>query len=238
MISIVCPTYGRPRQLEELISCFLRRDVQDCHLFIVNDHPRQRLIFNHPEVTVINKPVRYPSLGEKRQDILSMIPSGLWTTWDDDDIYLPGYLSYSLELHARFRSPASKHMKCWQDSGKRLYRIVPAGWMNTVLCDRDLFLRDSGFQPGTNNSCVPAISSLLRNGHLIGPGLWDKVPPTFIYRIDNGRSHCCIMPEETARDLVAAAADPVEGDIELIPHWEEDYAAKAANSWQALAATL
>ena len=234
MITVVCPTFGRPRGVCETIACFLSQDCRDARLVIVNDHPEQTLLYAHERVTVINKPERYPSLGEKRQAILESLPSGLWTTWDDDDIYLPNYLSYSLMNHQRFRTSASKHWWHWIDSGKRLYRISPAAWMNTVLCDRDIVLDVGGFKPGTNNTCVPVIAGLLKHRHLVGPAHGDGQPPTFIYRLGDGKSHCCMKDEANAYAETAAAADTVRGEIVLQPFLADDYAAKALASWNAL----
>jgi len=54
-ISCLCPTYGRPQCLEEAIFSFLTQDYQgEKELVILNDLADQTLIFDHPDVKIIN----------------------------------------------------------------------------------------------------------------------------------------------------------------------------------------
>ena len=54
-VSCMCLTYGRPHLLEEAIESFLRQDYQgQKELIVLNDLPQEELLFNHPEVHIIN----------------------------------------------------------------------------------------------------------------------------------------------------------------------------------------
>ena len=54
-VSCLCPTYGRPQCLEEAIFSFLTQDYQgEKELVILNDLADQTLIFDHPDVKIIN----------------------------------------------------------------------------------------------------------------------------------------------------------------------------------------
>lgn len=235
MITILCPTYGRPRRLEELIASFLRQDYDGAHLQIWNDHPDQVLRFIHPRITIHNLRPRCPSYGIKRQLMLEAADPGLVAFWDDDDIYLPNHLSYSLGHHALYKTECSKHLFHWVDGGHSRFRITTAGWCNTLLATRDLLLGAGGFDCVPNHTCEGLIRRLLAQGHLIGPGSWDHQPPTFIYRQDDGHHHVSREAAESAYDSMDRHADTSEtGSIQLLPHWEHDYQAMADASWQAV----
>lgn len=235
MITILCPTYGRPRQLEELIASFLRQDYDAAHLEIWNDHPEQILRFSHPRITIHNVRCRFPIYGAKRQIMLESCDPGLVAFWDDDDIYLPTHLSYSLCHHALYKTQCSKHLFHWVDGGHSRFRIATAGWCNTLLADRDLLLGAGGFDPVPNHTCEGIIRRLVEQGHLIGPPDTDGQPPTFIYRQGDGRHHVSREHPDDAHQSMEDHADTREsGVIQLLPHWERDYQAVADASWEAV----
>jgi glycosyltransferase involved in cell wall biosynthesis len=96
-VSCFCLTYGRPRVLEEAIHSFLEQDYAGPkEMIVLNDYPDQILAFDHPEVQVINLPRRFRSLGEKLNAAVALAAHDLLFVWDDDDIYLPHRLSFSV----------------------------------------------------------------------------------------------------------------------------------------------
>jgi hypothetical protein len=184
---------------------------------------------------MMNHEARFPSFGQKRQYLLETAPAGLVSFWDDDDIYLPNHLSYSLEWHRQFKTPASKHMAQWFDGGHRLYRIGGAAFMNTVLADRQVLLDVGGFDPIHNLTCVSMMHRLVRAGHLHGPAHYDDKPPTFIYRIKDGKHHVSSTAPTEAYSSMDVNADLSEtGVVEITPQWNQDYIAKASASWGAI----
>jgi hypothetical protein len=97
-VSCICPTYGRPELLEEAIQSFLLQDYRGPkELIVLNDFDRQFLMFDHPEVTIINLPRRFRTLGEKHNAAVALASHDLIFVWDDDDIYLPHRLTFSVE---------------------------------------------------------------------------------------------------------------------------------------------
>ena len=236
-ITILCPTYGRPRRLEELLSCFLRQDYGNCSLHVWNDHPEQVLRFIHDRVTIENIRPRFTSYGAKRQFMLEACRPGLVAFWDDDDIYLPNHLSYSIGHHAHYKTQCSKHLFHWVDGGHSKYRITAAGWCNTLLADRDLLLGAGGFDSVPNHTCEGLIRRLIATGHLVGSGAWDHEQPTFIYRQGDGNHHISRESVATAHMSMDLHADTREhGIIQLLPHWERDYQAVADASWNSVQA--
>jgi hypothetical protein len=60
--------------MEELIylgsyKSFLKQDTltDRCELIIVNDYPLQTLVYNHPNITIINMPKTFTTIGDKEQ---------------------------------------------------------------------------------------------------------------------------------------------------------------------------
>ena len=119
-ISCYCSTYGRPtRLLENSIQCFLEQDYQGPkELVILNDFDRQELIFDHPEVRIINHPTRITPLGKKFNYNISLCKYDILATWEDDDVFLKNRLSYSYEnlnngifhTHSAFFEVAEKNI--------------------------------------------------------------------------------------------------------------------------------
>lgn len=109
-VSCMCLTYGRPDLLEEAIGSFLLQDYEgEKELIVLNDLPDQELVFDHPEVRIINVKKRFRGLGEKRNACAALCSHDLLFVWDDDDIYLPWRLSYcvqKLREGRRFFKPA------------------------------------------------------------------------------------------------------------------------------------
>ena len=101
-VSCVCLTYGRPDLLEEAICSFLMQDYGgDKELIVLNDHEQQFLTLDHPdehrEVRIFNFRRRFRTVGEKCNAAVALASHNLLFVWDDDDIYLPHRLSFSVE---------------------------------------------------------------------------------------------------------------------------------------------
>lgn len=98
-ISCYCSTYGRPKRLlENSIQCFLEQDYSGPkELVILNDFNKQELVFEHPEVKVINHPERITPLGKKFNHNIELCKYDILATWEDDDVFLKNRLSYSYD---------------------------------------------------------------------------------------------------------------------------------------------
>ena len=94
-ISCKCITYGRVATLEESIESFLKQDypADKCELIIVNDYPLQTLIFDHPQVKVVNLVKTFETIGEKENYATELCQGDIICQWDDDDIALPNHLN-------------------------------------------------------------------------------------------------------------------------------------------------
>lgn len=98
LVSCYCATYGRAHCLEEAIECFLKQDYKGPkELVILNDYDQQTLVFDHPEVRIINLASRITPLGAKFNATVKNCRGNILMCWEDDDIYLPNRISYTLE---------------------------------------------------------------------------------------------------------------------------------------------
>lgn len=93
-ISCKCITYGRVSTLEESVESFLKQDYPKdrCELIIVNDYPLQTLIFDHPQVKIINLDKTFDTIGEKENFATELCQGDIICQWDDDDVALPNHL--------------------------------------------------------------------------------------------------------------------------------------------------
>jgi hypothetical protein len=107
-VSCMCLTYGRPHLLAEAIESFLRQDYAGPkELIVLNDLECQTLRFHHPEVRIVNVTKRFRTVGEKRNACAALATHDLLFVWDDDDIYLPHRLSFSVKMF----DPAKRFFK-------------------------------------------------------------------------------------------------------------------------------
>jgi hypothetical protein len=146
-VSCICPTYGRPGVLEEAIQSFLLQDYPGRkELIVLNDFDRQLLIFDHPEVTIINLPRRFRTLGEKHNAAVALASHDLIFVWDDDDIYLPHRLSFSVE---RFdaRKGLFKAGRAWLWNDGRLSGPEANLFASGGCWSRELFERVRSYAP-------------------------------------------------------------------------------------------
>lgn len=93
-ISCKMITYGRVDTLVEALHSFLIQDypTDKCELIIVNDYPKQKLIFDHPQVTIYNLDETFPLIGEKENYAIERCKGELIAVWDDDDVALSNHL--------------------------------------------------------------------------------------------------------------------------------------------------
>ena len=87
-------TYGRVEMLEESLHSFLQQDYPGPkELIIVNDYPLQKLVFDHPEVKIINLDYTFSTIGDKENFAMEHCSGDIICQWDDDDVALPNHLS-------------------------------------------------------------------------------------------------------------------------------------------------
>jgi glycosyltransferase involved in cell wall biosynthesis len=134
-VSAVCCTYGRFKCVERVMNCFLAQDYPNKELIIYNtdtDSPydvgqsiHSITIVNRSIDSVTNEP--YTNVGAIRRDALMFATGDYVVTWDDDDIFLPHFMSQAINRMAQTGLPSFKPEKSFFYSGDNL-RLV----MNTL----------------------------------------------------------------------------------------------------------
>jgi hypothetical protein len=176
----MCLTFGRPqRVLEEAVCSFLNQDYPgDKELLILNDFAGQTIVFEHPQVTVVNAPARFPSVGEKRNAAAALCRHDLIALWDDDDIHLPHRLSFSQskfdEKKRFFKATRAFVLNDGVISGPATNRFHAASMWHRSIFD------EAGGYPPTGSGEDEDIEARFKR--LIGPGLYyDAIAPGEIY---------------------------------------------------------
>ncbi len=236
-VSCICLTYARPALLEEAIFSFLRQEYAGPkELIVLNDYDKQYLEIDHPEVRMVNLPKRLRTVGEKMNMAVALAAHDLLFVWDDDDIYLPHRLSFTVEKLApqqRFFKPD----KGWVlDSGT--LRGPEANLFHAGSCwTRTLFDAVGGYAAeGTGYDWDFETRLARRFPGAIAP--YDIRPQDiyYVYRWGGtGSYHMSgfgnYQPGENVghQEVEAyvqrsAAAGHIRlGRISLVPHWQKDY---------------
>jgi glycosyltransferase involved in cell wall biosynthesis len=246
-VSCICPTWNRPNWLEECIQSFLIQDYRgDKELIVLNDNPEQELLYDHPDVKVINVKEKYKSLGQKYNDMFFKMASGdVITPWEDDDIFLPHKISHGLRMMDKFGADYYKLGRAyyWND-GKITYdHKTHDGISNNLFwCAAfytiDVLKRMGGCSSIANAAADQSIENFVQAYAVKNiPG--GPVLPR--YKIDDSKNASDVYyiyrwggigthisgipesPENMAKFQELNAANMRRGVINLRPHWKTDY---------------
>jgi len=237
-VSCMCPTYGRVSLLEEAVESFLRQDYpSEIELLIVNDLPKQRLIFDHPQVRVFNRDKRFTTMGEKRSFAVENSKHDWIIAWDDDDIHLPWRITRAMTEALKVGKEAvieRTHYWCkfYEDYIEKKH---------SSLSGAILFSRRAYEEVGGYDSVNSGQDAKLNN-KFMGSGQFHKIQdeenPSYIYRWATHTYHLSgYGPDragstksgyKTIEKNVESKLGNVEpeGDIKLKPHWKWDYLAR------------
>jgi Glycosyl transferase family 2 len=235
----MCPTFGRPTfLLEETLYSFLGQDYPGSkQLVLLNDFKEAYFEFGDPEVTIVNVPQRFHTLGEKRNALAAMCRYDYLAVWDDDDIYLPHRLKYSIQMldpERRFFKPSAAFLL----NGHALRGPVRNLFHGGALWHRSLFNEVGGYQNLNSGEDMRLESDFQK---VIGPNKnYDAIEPTgifYLYRWQGTESyHLSAFGEDsevpTSMDKVSAyVAEQLRqgliatGVVRLEPRWRIDYVA-------------
>lgn len=221
----------------EALHCFHAQDyVGHKTLVIFNSLTNQTLIYDHPEVIVVNATERPASMGATRNRAIEHAPEGsLLVVWDDDDRYCSNHLSnfargFDPDKHGWTRHSRQFHM----ESG--FIKAIVGGSANTFAYAKHAWRHVGGYLEHENcgedqtlvgklTAAFPGNTVELRDEdisfcygwaqgvvyHLSGMGV-DK--PGY----PNGMERCA----QHVRDRQSAMHEPI-GDVVLKPKVSRDY---------------
>lgn len=224
-VSCICPTYNRvaarKHLLEEAVESFLRQTYQDKELIILNDHPEQIIELDYPQVYVLNRNPRFPTLGEKYNYGITISSGDLICTWEDDDISLPNRIALSIEKlgDADYFNPKAYFFLM---DGKLTFEQHTGYAHNCSIFRRSAFERVGGY-PAVSGPQDAHMDGLLRRHCRVIDGPLSREECFFIYRWGVSDLHLSGHPDtQKAYDQYAERADST-GVFTLAPHWERDY---------------
>jgi len=147
-ISAVCCTYGRFKCVERVMNCFLAQGYQNKELIIFNtdtDSPYDNIQSNF-NITIVNRSIDsitnepYTNVGAIRRDALMFASGDFVVTWDDDDIFLPHFMTQAIERMKQTGLPSFKPENSFFYSGDNL-RLVKNTLEASVVASIDLVRR-------------------------------------------------------------------------------------------------
>ncbi len=237
LISVVTPTFGRhPSHLEEAIQSFLLQDYPNKQMVVFNDYSQQTLVFEHPQVKIINRHDRAPNLGEARNRCNAAADGEILMLWDDDDIWLPGFLT---QLARRMEGLDYVRFSNVFHAQNFEIKNITAGAGHWIGYRKSAWLQVGGY-PQMNAGEDREFIRRLEAGGLKGQ-VFENVPTeiNFIYNWANGVYHASgagddkpghktlyQRTQEHVTQQVIAGKLPL-GRIELNPHWRKDWVAHA-----------
>jgi hypothetical protein len=150
-ICCLCPTYGRPKLLDNAVECFLRQDYphQRCTLLIVDDLGTIARSDN-PRIEVHSQNWRFLSLPEKYNWSWRWLAADLYVVMEDDDVFLPWHLmSHARACEYRGWSYPSE---VWSDYGGIVHTEESGGRFHGSLAIRRETLEQLGGWPDTKRA--------------------------------------------------------------------------------------
>ena len=220
-VTCICATQGRVELLEEAIHSFLRQDYPGAkELLVLNDTEGQTLVYDHPEVQVVNVPRRFHSAAEKLKAAVGLASHDLIFPWPEDDVCLPHRLSFTV-AHLAPETVFWKADKVWLWNGDELGGPEPEApsWRHALwrqlLAARNV--RQSAGLPHAGTDDAGGFEALCAGE---GPGAvhLQAVEPEEVYSIRRGEAG-------NGHEHAGRRHGIPRGSIQLRPRWRRDYGA-------------
>jgi len=230
-VSVACPTYGRPQLLEEAIQGFLQQTYSPKEMIILNDLPGQELIFEHPDVRIINTNIRFSSFGEKMEYLFNHCDGDYIAWWGDDDINFSSRLTYGLEQLKKSKEDAYfSPARTFYSEKNEIKGIVGNGYLGGSLCKKESFKSLMPFPKVGTQLDSWTCAFFFKNGiKRISPEMKDE-EVFYIYRWGTGAYHLSGFGvdkpnQKTAWERIGEmiAKNNNLSKVKLLPHWERDY---------------
>lgn len=235
-VSIICPTFGRTAILAECVESFRRQDYQgEMELLIGNDCELQTLYCAISGVECVNFEKTFEFNCAKKNALIKRASHELLCFWDDDDIYLPKFVS-SCVSKLRDNDKAVRLSRIAHYDG-RLVKRLNGSLYHTMIIRKDAMLAVGGF-PENEYGDFQITKKLIEAIYFDGPYQNDDdgIPPQMIYRHGGGWLHMeghdaprmtQLEFREKMKQRIDIGLEPA-GDVLIRPIWNEDYISIAA----------
>lgn len=239
-VSCFCITYKRTHLIEEMIECFLRQDYAGTkQLIILNDDVDQFLSFDHPEVRIVNSSNRFDTIGEKRNAAVELCDYDLIMPWDDDDLYLPHKITYSVKKILFHQVGYYNFNQAFVYSIQQGIEALDLNMFHAnSIYTIDAFQQINGYSSlnfGEDADFIQKLRdnhiSVLEESDLIHPEVYSQT--YYLYRWFGITAHISgYQPMDNLNETIRIdrqKEDSKVGIIILNPHWKHDYVAMATN---------
>lgn len=233
-ISCICLSYGRVERLQEALACFLAQDYKgERELIILNSFDQQSFRGVFPNVRIVNLKQRPASLAACRNFAIQLSKGDVIVTFDDDDLYLPHYLTVVGEAYSE-SSADYVRLNPVMYSENWVVKKLFCTWINAVSFRKTAWQKVGGYarnlSVGEDQQMWSALSTAYKGAvvelkpaeipliycwgnntcHISGQG-WDRPGKTPAYE----------RAKQEVLQRVRAGKEPV-GEIELVPTLKHD----------------
>lgn len=191
-VACLCPTYGRPRLVQNALACFLAQDYPaDRRQLLILDDAGQIANQSGDNWIVESTGKRYPSLPAKYVRLVEMAAGAdVLVVWDDDDVYLPEHISNNVAAMERSGLGWAHPREVWSDYTGQLARESAAGrFHGSVVVTRELHDQIGGW---VQTPRADFDQQFIARLHRASPSAqFSTGDPTYIFRwASTGHSHC------------------------------------------------
>jgi len=209
----LCCTYGRPQLLGEAVKCFIDQTYPNKELIVVNDQEGVTLKMDseRDDIQIHNVPLRFNSLGEKRNYGMSLIQGDYVCIWDDDDLYFPWRISESVKAIKKYNCDIVKANRAIMTVNNSNPKISQNLFHSQACITKDYISRrkyplisvgeDIGFENGANIKSVD-----------VDPFYW------YVYRWGLNIHHLSGISNEKAswdKSLTFVPYSNIQGEIKI-----------------------
>lgn len=241
-VSCLCITYLRSEALEESIECFLKQTYSgQKELIIINDAEEQHLEFDHPEIVIFNSRRRFRTIGEKRNASVALAKYDYLAPWDDDDIFLPHRLEFSLNKITKHKLDYYNINEAFFYSNSQIKSTLISLFYSGTIFSRRLYTETSGhgfinsgqdlyLDQQLSSVCKKKYKKLIENTKSRSPCVRDQLIKKedlyYIYRWGVSHHLSSTRGKKDQLNEIKEERKKYEkrsGKIILKPHWKSDY---------------
>jgi hypothetical protein len=224
--------YGKAPCLSELIYSFLNQDYKGKkELIILNDLDKQKIVFNHPEVKIINLENRIIPLGAKFNKNVEYCQYDILSVMEIDDIYLSNHLSNAIQ---KMKNGIYHSNRAWSLKFNSDKLNIGGNYFHaTHVFSRELFNQVGGYCE-IDNTTVD-IKTMKKFKDAIGPYTISETPInfTYIYRwvpyptAYHASCHGKVdsvskIVEKIVHNGILNGTEP-SGECVIVPRWKNPY---------------
>lgn len=227
LISCVCPTFGKTKHLNEAVESFHKQEYDNKELIIFSNYPKMDVVYDHPQVKVINYKEDIVSIGACRNEANKYATGDYICTWDDDDISLPnrlktqlhGLLYYANRGGTKFGGASI--INAYYSENNVILKVIEK-FMSSSLIQTEYAMNNP--YPQVDNDDQYMYYKMQREGSMV---YINSIEPQYIYRWNTGTYHVsgnASSPREV-RDAMTAYTDRqgLPSIFHITPYWERDY---------------